>query len=83
MTEIEDLIKTTTKGSLILLLGQISSTLVLAIGMLLVARFLGPANYGSFHKTHSVISIALLLINLGLNGAIIRDTKRKKAKSIN
>ena len=69
---IEDLVKTTTKGSLILLIGQVSSTLILAAGMLLVARFLGPSRYGSFSKAQSVIGIAVLLMNLGVYPALIK-----------
>lgn len=72
MTEIDDLVKTTTRGSLILMLGQISSTLVLAAGMLLVARFLGPSNYGSYSKASSVISIVFLLTNLGITAAMVK-----------
>ena len=72
MTDINDLVKTTTRGSLILLLGQVSSTLVLALGMLLVARFLGPSDYGSFNKAQSVVQIVFLLMNLGISSAMTR-----------
>jgi len=72
LTEIDDLVKTTTRGSLFLLLGQISSTLVLALGMLLVARFLGPSDYGSFNKAQSVVQIVFLLMNLGISSAMTR-----------
>jgi len=69
---IEDLVKTTTRGSLILLLGQISSTLILAAGMLLVARFLGPVKFGSFNKAQSVVHIGVLLMNLGVQPAMVK-----------
>ena len=69
---IEDLVKTTTRGSLILFLGQISSTFILAFGMLLVARFLGEANYGSFNKAQSVVQIAFLVMNLGVSSAMTK-----------
>ena len=70
--DIEDLVKTTTRGSLILLIGQVSSTFILAIGVLLVARFLGPSNFGSFSKAQSVVSIAVLLMSLGVQPAIVK-----------
>jgi len=70
--DIDDLVKTTTRGSIILLIGQVSSTLILAAGMLLVARFLGPSKYGLFNKSQSVIGIAILLMNLGVNQALVR-----------
>ena len=69
---IEDLVKTTTRGSLILFIGQISSTFILSFGMLLVARFLGSANYGSFNKAQSVVQIAFLVMNLGIGSAITK-----------
>jgi len=70
--DIESLVKATTRGSLILMLGQVSSTLILAIGMLLVARFLGSVSYGSFTKAQSIVQIAVLLVNLGVQQAMVR-----------
>ena len=70
--DIEDLVKTTTRGSLILLVGQISSTLILAMGMLLVARFLGPVSFGAFNKAQSVVQIAVLMMNLGVQSAMVK-----------
>ena len=70
--DIEDLVKTTTRGSLILLVGQVSSTVILAGGMLLVARFLGPINFGSFNIAQSIVHIAVLLMNLGVQPAMVK-----------
>lgn len=71
-TSIEDLVKTTTRGSLILLVGQVSSTLILAFGMLLVAYFLGPVNFGAFSKAQSVVQIAVLVMNFGVQQAMVK-----------
>ncbi len=70
--DFEDLVKTTTRGSLILLIGQVSSTFILAIGVLLVARFLGPTNFGSFSKAQSVVQIAILVMSLGVQQAMVK-----------
>jgi O-antigen/teichoic acid export membrane protein len=70
--DIEELVKTSTRGSIIILAGQISSTLVLAIGMLLVAKFLGPSNYGSFNKALSILQIAFLIMNLGISSSLTK-----------
>ena len=70
--DLQNLVDTTTRGGLILLLGQVSSTLLLAVGMLLVARFLGPSNYGSYNKAQSVVQIAFLIVNLGINSSMIK-----------
>jgi O-antigen/teichoic acid export membrane protein len=70
--KIEDMVKTTTRGSLMILAGQIASTIVLAIGMLFVAKLLGPSNYGSFNKAQSVVQIAFLVMNLGISSAMTK-----------
>ena len=69
---IDDMVRTTTRGSLMILTGQISSTIVLAIGMLFVAKLLGPSNFGSFNKAQSVVQIAFLVMNLGISSAMTK-----------
>ncbi len=69
---LKDLVKTTTRGSLILFLGQVSSTFILAFGMLVVARLLGSPSFGAFNKAQSVVQIAVLLINLGVQQAMVK-----------
>jgi len=73
---LKDLVRTTTRSSLILLLGQVSSTAILAVGMLLVARLLGPINFGSYSKAQSVVSTASILMNLGVNQAMVYHLAR-------
>ena len=70
--DLQDLVKTTTRGSLILLVGQISSTLILAVGILIVARILGPTSFGSLNKAQSVVQIAILLMNFGVQQAMVK-----------
>ena len=60
------LVKSSTQGGLTLFLGQVVSTIVLSIGMLLVARFLGPTDYGAFNKAQSIVQFAYLIIDLGI-----------------
>ncbi len=69
---LEDLVRQTTRGSLILLLGQVSSTLVLAVGMLLVANLLGAQSFGKFNMAQSIVSMASLVIGLGLRPSMIK-----------
>ncbi len=69
---LDDLVRQTTRGSLILLLGQVSSTLVLAVGMLLVANLLGAQSFGKFNMAQSIVSMASLVIGLGLQPSMIK-----------
>ena len=69
---LDDLVKQTTRGSLILLLGQVSSTLVLAVGMLLVANLLGAQSFGKFNMAQSIVSMASLFIGLGIRPSMIK-----------
>lgn len=52
-----DLAKRSAEGSVILFIGNIGSTALGAVALILVARFLGPENYGLF-----VLSIAMPLL---------------------
>lgn len=70
--KIGDMVKTTTKGGLILLFGQILSTFILAFGMMFVARLLGDVQYGIFNVAQSVVQIAFLIIYLGVQPALVK-----------
>lgn len=54
------------------MIGQISSTLITATAIIIVARFLGSTNYGQITIAMIPISIAGLFIDLGINGALIK-----------
>ncbi len=54
------------KGGLILVVGQIASTLIYASGSILVARFLGSSTYGKMTIAMIPISIANLFGNPGI-----------------
>ncbi len=72
--KIGDMVKTTTKGGLILFIGQILSTFILAFGMMFVARLLGQQQYGQFNAAQSVVQLGALIINLGINPALVKYT---------
>ncbi len=71
-----DLVKTTTRGSLILMLGRISSTIVLALGMLLVANLLGEGNFASYSIAASIVSIGSTFSSLGIYTSTVRFVSR-------
>ena len=70
--KIGDMVKTTTRGGLILFVGQLLSTFILAFGMMFVARLLGQQQYGQFNAAQSVVQLGALIINLGINPALVK-----------
>lgn len=68
------MVKTTTRGGLILLVGQIFSTFILAFGMMIVARLLGDVKYGAFNVAQSVVQLGSLVIYLGIQPAMVKFT---------
>ena len=60
------------RGGIMLVIGQIASTLITAIGVILVARLLGSTTYGDITVSIVPISIASLLTDLGINAALIK-----------
>ncbi len=60
------------RGSLQLMTGQIASTLVSALTIIVVARLLGPDQYGVVTVVMAPIGLALLIQDLGVNTALTR-----------
>ena len=60
------------RGSLILLIGQVLSTVLLAIGAIIVARLLGDFSYGVLTIASIPISMVMLLNDIGVNASLIR-----------
>jgi len=69
---LSDMVQRSARGSLILLLGKIISTLVAALGAILVARFLGATSYGQVTVAMIPISIAALFGDVGVTSALIK-----------
>jgi len=66
------MVQRSARGSLILMLGQIASTIIAAVGSILVARFLGSTSYGQVAVAMIPVSIAGLFRDLGVTSALIR-----------
>ena len=60
------------RGSLLLMMGQIVSTIVSALTIIVVARLLGPEKYGVVTVVMVPIGLALLVQDLGMNTALTR-----------
>ena len=60
------------RGGLFLFVGTASSTVVLAIGSIMIARLLGPSGYGLYALTLLMPSLLVSLADVGMNYALIR-----------
>lgn len=66
-----EMIQVSAKGSMILILGQMVSTLISALGTILVARMLGSVSFGVISIAQIPVNLALLFINNGIDSAVI------------
>lgn len=69
------------RGSLILLIGQVSSTLITAMAMIIVARILGSTSYGQVTIAMIPISLASMFTNLGVNSGLIKYTAQYRTEN--
>ena len=67
-------------GGLFLFAGNTSSTVILAIGVIVVARLLGPLNYGLYTLTVTIPVLLIALADVGMNYALIRIPTRLRAE---
>ena len=77
------MIQVSAKGSLILVLGQMGSTLIGAIGTILIARILGSTYFGVISIAQIPVNIALLLLGNGVGSAMIKylaENRREENK---
>ena len=75
----EDLVttaRTTVRGGLYILLGNVLSTALLALTSIIVARALGPKDYGLYSLSLVPSSLMATLITLGINSAVINFVAR-------
>ncbi|MBS7620003.1 flippase [Candidatus Bathyarchaeota archaeon] len=67
-----DVAKQSAKGSVVLMVGQVLSTVILALGSIILARLLESANYGIYTVAHIPISVMHLFGDLGVNSALVK-----------
>lgn len=54
------------------MIGQILSTLILAIGVLIVANLLVPGDFGLLNTAMAPVSVALIFQDMGVNSALVK-----------
>jgi len=65
-------VKQSAKGSLILVIGQLISTVISALGMIYISRVLGSTSFGIVSIAQVPIGFAYILMNLGTDQALIK-----------
>jgi len=60
------------RGGLFLFIGNTSSTIILAVGAIIVARLLGPFNYGLYTLAVAIPTLLVALSDVGMSSALIR-----------
>jgi len=79
-SDLTDIVSQSAKGSFTLFLGDALSTIVLALGSILIARFLSPEGYGIYSLTLAVPAIFMSLISLGIDSAAVRFLAKFRSK---
>jgi O-antigen/teichoic acid export membrane protein len=77
--DLSGMIKESARGSLVLMIGEISSILISALGYILVARFLGATDYGLVSIAQLPVSFGLIFLNNGFSRALIRYLAQRRA----
>jgi O-antigen/teichoic acid export membrane protein len=80
LTELSDVARASAKGGFFLFLGNASSTLILAAGSILIARLLGPENYGLYSVALIAPSFLIALCDLGISPALTRFSAQLRAQ---
>jgi stage V sporulation protein B len=83
MSKAVDVAKTSVKGGFHLLWGLIISTIISAVGTIIVALLLGEDNYGLYSIALTAPTLIILFRDWGINFAMIRYTAQSKAENKN
>ena len=71
--DLEESLKTVAKGASIIFFGLVIGRILGMLYSILLARFLGPTDYGLFSIGFSLIAILATLSRFGLGGALVRE----------
>lgn len=86
LEDFSEMLEKSARGSMILMLGQMASTIISALGVIIVARILGSVNYGVLNVAIIPVNIALLFVNNGvsiaLTNLIAEDRYKNGGKNI-
>jgi O-antigen/teichoic acid export membrane protein len=83
LDEVAEMARDSARGGFSLFLGDASSTAILAVGFILIARLLGPSGYGLYSLAIVVPALFTSLINFGIDEALVRFPAKFKAEGRN
>jgi len=67
-----DIAKSSVRGSVVLFIGNLTATVIGAITIILIARMLGPEQYGVYALALVIPGLLQLFLGFGVNNAVIR-----------
>jgi len=70
-----------TRGGFSLFLGNASATFISAVVVVIIARLLGPENYGIYALSLTIPSLAVAITNLGMSQALTRYSAKMTSES--
>ena len=79
MSKAADIAKISVKGSFHVMWGLVASTLISAVGTIIIAGLLGEEDYGLYYIAITAPTLIILFRNWGVNFAIIRYTAQSNA----
>lgn len=80
MTDLTQIAEESARGSFFLLSGTAISTVILAVGSILIGRILGPELYGQYTLAFVIPQLLFIFTDLGINQGIIRFSASLGAK---
>ena len=81
MSKAADMAKTSVKGGFHVLWGLVVSTVISAVGTVIIALLLGPENYGLYAIAITAPAMIILFRDWGVNLAMIRYTAQSNAEN--
>jgi len=69
---LSEVIESSAKGGFFLVAGNVLANLILALGLFVIGRLLGPEQYGLYSLAFVLPTFLLLFVDLGINPALIR-----------
>ena len=71
-SDFSELARSSARGSLVLMIGQLAANIFAALGVIVVANFLGSFSLGEVTKIMVPVNIAVLLNDFGVNAALTK-----------
>lgn len=79
-SKVSEAVRGSARGSLVLMVGQAASTVVQALGVILIARFLGAVEFGVVSVAYIPVSLAMTMLDVGVSSAIIKYISQYRAE---